>query len=310
MNAIAKTASLVLSLVIASGAFAQEMTVILLGTGTPAPNPERAGPATLVRAGDQTLLIDAGRNVTTRLWQKRIPFRDIDAVFLTHFHHDHINGLGDLWMTGWLGTDYGLRRKPMLLVGPEGVGKIAGGLELAYSRNVEIRTLDENLPEEAASFTVHEFTSPGVVYDEGGVSVQAFTVNHGELITPAVGYRIDYAGLSVVISGDTTYDERVAAAARGTDLLIHEVMAFDAKAMQAIPTATQIAAHHTTPEEAGRIFDMASPRLAAYSHLVLRGTSDEELTRRTRTAYDGPLVIGRDLMEFVITADGVDVASP
>lgn len=289
---------------------AQEMRVTLLGTGSPAPSAERAGPATVVRAGDQTLLIDAGRNVVTRLWQKRIPVRDIDAVFLTHYHHDHLNGLADLWLTGWLGTDYGQRNSPMLLIGPEGVNNVAAGLETAYRRNKEIRTLDENLPAAGATFEAREFTAPETVYSQNGVTVQAFTVNHGELITPAVGYRIDYAGLSVVISGDTTFDERLIKAASGTDLLVHEVMAWDQQAMETIPTAAQIAAHHTTPEEAGRVFSRVRPKLAAYSHLVLRGTSDAQLTQRTRTTYNGPLAIGSDLMSFVITSDGVSIENP
>lgn len=300
---------LIIALLVAGAhyAFAQEMHVTLLGTGTPGPYTDRAGPATLIQAGEQTLLIDAGRNVVVQLWQKRIPMREIDAVFLTHFHHDHINGLADLWLTGWLGTDYGSRSIPLLLIGPQGTQNVASGLEMAYSRNNEIRILDENLSGDAASFTVQEFTTSGLIYEKEGVTVRNFEVNHGELITPAVGYRVDYAGLSVLISGDTTYDERLASAAEGVDLLVHEVMAWDDVAMRTVSAAVQIAAHHTSPEEAGRIFQMAAPKLAAYSHLVIRGVTDEEIMERTRTTYNGPLAVGKDMMHFVITSEGVEI---
>ncbi len=291
-------------------ASAQEIQVTLLGTGTPGPYPDRAGPATLVQAGDQVLLFDAGRNVVVRLWQDRIPVRDIHAVFLTHFHHDHFNGLADLWLTGWIGADYGLRAHPMRLIGPVGTQIVADGLELAYSRNREIRVVDEGLPEAGARFAVQEFEAPRIVYEQGDVVVKAFPVNHGEHITPAVGYRVDYAGLSVLISGDTTYDERLVQAAEGVDLLVHEVMAWDETAMRTVPTATQIAAHHTSPEEAGRLFALVQPGMAAYSHLVLRGVTPEELAARTRTSYQGPLAIGEDRMRFLIGAEGVQVLTP
>jgi ribonuclease Z len=305
-----KTSLFLLTILFANYSAAQEMRVILLGTGSPGPYTDRAGPATLVIAGNQTLLFDAGRNAVVQLWQKRIPVRNIDSVFLTHFHHDHFNGLADLWLTGWIGTEYGLRNSPMRLVGPVGTETIASGLELAYSRNNEIRVLDENLPVAASSFSVSEFQSPGVIYEEDGVSVTAFNVNHGELITPAVGYRVDYMGLSTVISGDTTYDERLVAASVNTDLLIHEVMAWDDESMRTVPTSREIAAHHTTPEEAGQIFSQAEPRLAAYSHLVVRNTSDEELINRTRNYYSGPLVVGSDLMEFLISPQEIEIIIP
>ena len=286
---------------------AQEVRVTLLGTGSPAPSPVRFGPATLVQAGGQTLLFDVGRGAVVRLWQRGIPVRSVDAVFLTHLHHDHFNGLADLWLTGWLRTEYGQRQTPLRLIGPVGTETVARGLELAYSRNVDIRVADEHLPREGAAFEVAEFTAPEVVYSQGGVEVRAFPVDHGEAITPAVGFRVDYAGLSVVLSGDTTYDERLVESARGVDLLIHEVMAWNDEAMRTVPGAPDIAAHHTTPEEAGRIFAQAAPALAVYTHLVVRGVTDDQLEARTRTAYDGPLVVGHDLMTFVVRPGAVAV---
>ena len=284
----------------------QPLRVTLLGTGVPTPSAERYQAATLIEAGSQRLLIDAGRGASIRLWQLGLPLSSIDAVFLTHFHSDHINGLADLWATGWLPTQYGRRDHPLGLWGPVGTADIAAGIERTYARDIDIRAADEHLPREAASFEVHEFAKAGVVYESDGVTVTAFEVDHGELIKPAYGYRIDYRGHAVVISGDTKYDTRIVAAADGADLLIHEVMSTDPRVFEQAPQLESVRDHHTMPEDAGKIFRSVAPKLAVYSHIVMLSIPGvpppplSELVRRTRTTYDGPLVVGEDLMRFEI----------
>jgi len=295
-------------------AMSQTMSVTLLGTGVPTPAVDRFQAATLIEAGDRKLLIDAGRGVSIRLWQLGIPQREIDAVFLTHFHSDHINGLGDLWATGWLPSQYGQRRSPLRLVGPTGTREIAAGIEQTYARDVAIRSVDQHLPLEGAAFDVDEFDSGGVVYDEGGVRVTAFEVNHGELIKPAYGYRVDYEGRSVLISGDTRYDERVIAAGEGVDLLIHEVISTDDRVFEQAPRMLDVRDHHTLPDQVGTIFSRVHPKLAVYSHIVmlsLPGIPEpplSDLIERTRVTYKGPLIVGEDLMRFEI-GDDVQVYS-
>ena len=110
--------------------------VTLLGTGTPVPSAERFGFSTLIEAGDQKLVFDFGRGVTIRLAQLRIPFGKINAHFLTHFHSDHLNGLPDLWLTGWLRPPYGQRNQRFALYGPPGIAKLAKGLTEAFSRDI------------------------------------------------------------------------------------------------------------------------------------------------------------------------------
>ncbi len=167
--------------------------VTLLGTGAPLPDPARCGAATLIEAGSQKLLFDAGRGVTIRLNQIARSMREISAVFITHFHSDHLMGLADLWLTSWLPPNFGQRTVPLRVIGPTGTSNITSGLASAYAADIAIRIVDERRPAEAAHFDVSEYSATGVVYEADGVTVTAFEVDHGEVIKPAYGYRIDDA---------------------------------------------------------------------------------------------------------------------
>lgn len=284
-----------------------EIVVTLLGTGGPEPTALRFGPATLVQAGGLNLLFDAGRGVTVRLYQLGISSgKGIDAVFLTHYHSDHVAGLPDLWMTGYMFGPFGSRVKPMRLWGPSdgsstpsGVTKIAKGLVETFSDDMSTRQADEHIPVTGMQIEVHDFQADRVVFDEGGVKVSAFAVNHGDLIKPAVGYRIDYGAHSVTISGDTKLDENLIAHATGSDLLIHEVFAMSAQ-LAKLSQMKPIADHHTSPEEAGIVFARVKPRLAVYSHVILLQTTIPELLARTRSAYDGSFEVGEDLLKVTV----------
>jgi len=113
--------------------------VTLLGTASPTPRPTRFGPSTLIEAGDQKLLIDAGRGVPIRLRQLNIPLGKIDVLFLTHFHSDHTSGVPDLWLTGWLGTPYAQRKTAFHVIGPTGAKQLMDGLQQAYAADIKIR---------------------------------------------------------------------------------------------------------------------------------------------------------------------------
>jgi len=286
--------------------------VTLLGTGAPEPSAARFGPSTLIEAGKRKILIDAGRGATIRLGQLHIPLGQIDLLLLTHFHSDHTVGIPDLWLTGWLPPPFGQRKTPFRVIGPTGTAELMANLERAYAADIRVRMADQKLTRAGLDTRVEEFTRDGVVYEENGVRITAFTVDHGAAVKPAFGYRIDYAGHAVLISGDTRRNENVVKYGTGTDLLVHEV--FAAKPELADDPALQaIAAHHTTPQEAGTVFARAHPRLAAYTHLSLHGTpavprvNTEEIVAQTRASYGGPLVVGEDLMAFDIGADGVAV---
>jgi ribonuclease Z len=280
-----------------------DFRVTLLGTGVPIPSPERFGPSTLIEAGGQRLLVDAGRGATIRLSQLGVPLGSIDALLLTHYHSDHTSGIPDLWLTGWLRSHFGTRKTPFRVFGPTGAKELMSNLERAYARDIKIRIEDEKLPPAGIAVQVNEFSADGIVYDQGGVKVIAFEVDHGDAIKPAYGYRIEYGGRVAVISGDTRYNENVIRYGTGADLLIHEVAIARPELLKEA-YIQPIMAHHTTAEEAGRVFSLTKPKLAAYTHLVFLASDEieaatvEELIAETRKSYAGPLQVGEDLMCF------------
>ena len=276
---------------------AQNLKVTLLGTGTPEPRIDRFGPSILVEAGEKKLLFDCGRGASQRIEQIRIPFTEIDALFLTHLHSDHTVGIPDLWLTGWTRG----RKTPFRVWGPAGTKEMMKHLEEAYQFDIKIRQLEAKLPAQGVAFAAEDIDQ-GVVYDNAGIKVTAFLVDHG-VVKPALGYRVDFAGHSVVLSGDTRFSENLIRFSQGTDVLIHEVVdadAFRANNPSMSPERFQtIVGHHTTAEQAGTVFARVKPKLAVYSH-ILPGDS-KDLLALTRKTYAGPLEVGEDLMSFDIT---------
>ena len=290
-----------------------EMRVTLLGTGSPVPSDERYGTSTLVQAGDLNLVFDAGRGASIRTSQAGTPAGQIDGVFITHFHSDHVNGLSDLWLTGFLPA-FGGRDGTFDVYGPTGVEDLVAGIREAHSDDIEVRLADGDVKQrENTEIEAHEYPEPGVIFDQDGVTVTMFEVLHDPAgaIDPAMGYRIDYGDHSVLISGDTVPHDNVIKHGTGVDLLIHEVAAFEDP--DALP---EVSAHHTTPREAGEIFAAAEPRMAAYTHIIngasneVPGIPEEELINRTRENYDGPLTVGEDLTSFLITDDEIETHQP
>jgi len=282
-----------------------DFRVTLLGTASPAPRVNRFGPSTLVEAGGQVLLFDAGRGVPIRMGQIKVPIGRIGVLFLTHFHSDHTSGIPDVWLTGWLGPVFGRRQQPFRVIGPTGTKELMANLEKAYALDVKIRTEDEKLPPQGIAVVAEDFQADGVVYEKDGVKVTAFEVDHGDAIKPAFGYRIDYNGHSVVISGDTRYSRNVVKYGTGADLLIHEV-AIARPELTSAPFAKAILAHHTSPQDVGRVFAEAKPKLAAYTHLVFLSNEQvpeatvDDVVAQTRETYGGPLEVGEDLTSFEI----------
>ena len=276
-----------------------EIKVTLLGTGTPGPSIDRFGPSTLVEANGQRFVFDCGRGAIQRLAQIGVPLNEVDTLFLTHLHSDHVVGIPDLWLTGWV---FG-RREPFRVWGPEGTARMMSHLEEAFQYDIHVRRdLDEKFPARGIEVAVSEIQE-GVVYEQDGVRITAFDVDHRPIV-PALGFRIDYGGRAVVLSGDTRYSENLVGFAQGADLLVHEVVA--PKAVQARrraagrddETTQRIVDHHTTPQQAGEIFSQVGPKLAVYSHIVSGPGGEPEILEGTRQAYAGLFEIGVDLMTF------------
>jgi len=284
------------------------LRVTLLGTGNPRPSMERFGPSTLVEtSAGKRVLVDAGRGATQRLWQLGSGplLASVDVVLLTHLHSDHVVGLPDVWLSGWL---FG-RTKPLRVVGPPGTAELVEGLKKAYAFDVKTRRdLDERLPAAGAEMSAREVDS-GLALEEDGLKVVAVAVDHGP-VKPALGWRLDFGGRSVVLSGDTRPSDALLAVAKGVDLLVHEVVSpeVERRVAKVLDPARveRVIAHHTTPEDAGRIFAAAKPRLAVYSHVVPSPTTAQDLIGPTRKTYAGPLVVGEDLLEIDV---GVEVTT-
>lgn len=313
------TKGLLLFALCSATAMAGDFKVTLLGTGVPNPRPERFSQSTLIEAGSQKLIFDIGRGTAVRVWQAKVPMGRIDAHFITHFHSDHTSGVPDLWLTGWLRPQYGQRTQPFKIYGPTGIKKLMEGLQLAYEDDIKIRLEDEKNPPEGIAVEAHEFEAPLagetlVVYEKDGVKVSTFEVDHGDVIKPTVGYRIDYDGRSVVLSSDTRFNEEVIRQAKGTDLLIHEVAAIRPELLKQSDAFQRIFAHHVSPEQAGEVFERAKPKLAVYSHIArydskdISAPTDEDIINETRKTYEGPLVVGVDLMQFDIGANGISIS--
>ncbi len=256
---------------------------------------DRFGPSILVQAGSENLLFDAGRGCIQRLRQLNIGYDKLNAVFLTHLHSDHIVGLPDLWLTGWLVSQ---REVPMNIYGPAGTADMIKYLQLAFAYDIKIRSDDDKAVAVGSTFVVTEIKQ-GTIYDQNGVKVIAFDVDHFP-VKPAFGYRIEYKGHSVVLSGDTRYSENLIKFARGTDLLVHEVIIAPDTLSKKDPKY-HILAHHTTAEQAGSVFNAVKPKLAAFSHISkLYGLKEEDILKKAKINYSGPLIMGEDLMSFSV----------
>jgi ribonuclease Z len=307
LHKIAALVAVVMSLIAAPARAQESMKVTLLGTAGPEYFPDRLGISTLVEANGERLLFDVGRGANQRLYESRVNPKDIARIFLTHLHNDHFEGLPDLWMTPWflLGRDHGFE-----LWGPEGTEEMVQGMRAMFGHDLKARVNQFNPIETLAIAT--RIVRDGVVFDKNGVKVTAFPVEHADG-NPAFGYRVDWNGRSVVLSGDTTLNENVIKHGTGADLIVHNVIAFSDRLSQ-LPEMKGVLAKLTTPEQAAEVFKRAKPKLAAYSHIVtkeLQGkTGEDQIIARTRAAgYDGPLVMGLDRMAIEI-GDGVKVIPP
>ncbi len=278
-----------------------ELRVTLLGTGNPRPSIDRFGPAILVEAGSRRILVDAGRGATIRLFQvgRGELVAGIDLLLLTHLHSDHVVGLPDLWLTGWI---FG-RDRPLEVYGPRGTKAMMRHLERAFDFDVTMRRdIDERFPAAGIEVRARD-VAPGIIMERDGLRIEAFVVDHRP-VKPAYGYRFDYRGRSLVISGDTRPSPTLVEKSRGVDVLIHEVVSPEVERRRsevADPERTQrIIDHHTTPRQAGEIFSAVRPRLAVYSHIVPSPTRPEDLIPPTREAWGGRLEVGYDLMMITI----------
>jgi ribonuclease Z len=302
--------------------------VALCGAGSPLADPQRSGPCTAVIAGQQLFIVDSGAGSSRVLSRMGIPQGRIEAIFLTHFHSDHIDGLGGLLMQRWAN---GGHSTPVPLYGPSGVEEVVRGFDLAYRLDDGYRVAHHGeavVPASGAGAVARPFPSPPdgkgeVLLERDGAKVTAFRVDHAP-IEPAVGYRFDYKGRSVVLSGDTVKSENLEAFARGVDLLVHEALAprlvevitqaADNAGNERVARITRdILDYHTTPVEAAEIAQAAEVGHLLYNHVVpplLLSPMAEVFVEGVDDVYSGPVTVGRDgmLVQMPAGSEAIDVS--
>ena len=284
--------SLILFLLLQTGLYADYLEVTLLGTGTPRPSIERFGSATLIQAGGENFLFDVGRGVTVRLQQAGLTPNMIDKVFLTHLHSDHISGLDDLWLTGWIWQ----RQTKLTVSGPLGTNQLVSGLREAYAKDIAYRESNVSLNAELAEINSHEI-SEGIVYKKNGVVIRAFLVEHPP-VKPAFGYRIEFGERSVVISGDTTYSENLIQSSQNVDLMIHEITAVNESLLKRNKRLEKVIAYHTTPAQMSDVLNKTKPKLAVLNHILLFGVPEDSVIDEINANYSGDVIMGYDLMRI------------
>ncbi len=285
--------------------------VVLCGAGSPLPDPVRSGACTAVIAGRSLFVVDAGSGARNLIPMGLAPGR-LEALFLTHFHSDHIDLMGQLAMLRWVNAAH---EAPLPVFGPAGVEEVVAGFDGAYRQDSAYRSAHHGptvAPPGGAGMTARPFPLPEpgaelVVFDGDGVRVKAFRVDH-DPVFPAVGYRFDYGGRSLVISGDTKKSAEVERMAKGVDLLVHEALA--AQLVELVNEAAlaagrpnlakilhDIPGYHTTPVEAAEIAEAAGAKHLLYTHVVpalpLPGL-DLEFLDGVSDAYSGGFTLGRD----------------
>jgi len=263
---------------------AGHLKVLLCGTSAPPPSMVRAKACTVVMAGRHVFVVDTGPGSANRLSKWRFPFDRIEAVLLTHFHSDHIGDLGEFRMQSWVAG----RAAPLPVFGPDGVEDVVNGFNLAYAADTRYRAGEHGLNAAAADLAARPFglASAGerqthmaskVIYDADGLKITAFQVVH-EPVYPAVGYRFDFKGRSVVVSGDTTLSPNLVRHATGADVLVHEGQSEAMRRAFAHALAEggsprlakiigQVGNYHATPQQAAREANEANVRLLVFTHM-------------------------------------------
>lgn len=297
--------------------------VALCGTGSPFPDPTRAGPCTAIIAGDRLFVVDAGEGSARNMGYMGLPLGKMEALLLTHFHSDHIDGLGPFMLQHW---GMATATAPLPIYGPTGVDQVVDGFRSAYLLDYGYRVAHHSekiMPAGGSGGKGMPFALPAVgqgdtvvVLDDKGLKITAFRVNHAP-IEPAVGYRFDYKGRSVVITGDTKLTPTVATAAKDADILVHEALQpalvnilgaeFEAKNMGNLAHVMRdILNYHTTPEEAAAQASAAQVKHLVFNHIVPPlpvKLAYPAFVGDAAKFFGGPITVGEDGMLFTLPAD-------
>lgn len=297
------------------------MHLALCGTGSPLPDPSRAGPCSAVIVDGKLFIVDIGGGAVRRLGEMGLSPGRIEALLLTHFHSDHIDGMGELLLQRWAG---GGHDAPLPVIAPEGLAAIVDGINAAYAADASYRVAhhgEDTMPPSGIGGIAQPFALPTddaerIVYDQYGLKITAFAVNH-EPVVPAVGYRFDYKGRSIVFSGDTTRNAAVERACNGCDILVHEVLNAEmvslteaamkkAKRPRLEKIMADIPDYHATPAEVAESAKAAKAKMLVFSHIVPAvpiGLLEPYYLKDVTADFRGKIVMGKDGMLFILPAN-------
>lgn len=273
--------------------------ITLLGTGSPLVDPDRAGPATLVRAGGATLLFDCGRGALMRAAAVGVMANQLTALVLTHLHSDHITDLNDVITSRWVTS---FAPSPLRIIGPPGTQVVVDGLLASLAPDISYRLAHhEDLTWDPA-VEVHEHLD-GVVLDEGGVRVAAAPTDHRP-VHPSVGFRVEHEGAAVVIAGDTVPCAGLDSLCDGADALVHTVIREDLVRAIPVPRLQDILDYHSSVEQAADTAARAGVGTLVLTHYVppMASGTEEEWRALATARFDGTVELGDDLHRVVVTA--------
>ncbi|WP_299079311.1 MBL fold metallo-hydrolase [uncultured Paraglaciecola sp.] len=299
--------------------------VYLCGAGSPMMDVKRSGPCTAVMAGNRVFIVDTGSSASKVLQQGRVPQANIEAVFLTHFHSDHIDGLGELIMQRWAN---GAHTTPLAVIAPKGVEQVVAGFNQAYAQDDAYRIAHHTakiMPPTGSNAAAQGFELPESgqskrVYEQDGLVVTAFKVEH-EPVSPAVGYKFEYRGRSVVISGDTVKSTNIAKFAAGVDVLLHEALSKElvllinqrAKAAGRANIAKithDILDYHASPVDAAQTAQQAKVGHLVLHHIVPPlpiSTLESIFVKGVSEAYSGDFTLGKDGTFISLPAESKEI---
>ncbi|SPM31701.1 ribonuclease Z [Mycobacterium terramassiliense] len=274
--------------------------ITLLGTGSPIPDPNRAGPSTLVRAGGQVFLVDCGRGVLQRAAAVGVGAAGLSALLLTHLHSDHIGDLGDLLITRWIST-FAPDPAPLPIIGPPGTAETVKATLEAFGHDIGYRIAHHADLNDPPAVEVHEYTE-GPVWDRHGVSIRVTPTDHRP-VAPTIGFRIDSDGASVVLAGDTVPCAGLDELARGADALVHTVIRKDIVVNIPQQRLQDICDYHSSVQEAAATAARAGVGTLVMTHYVpaLVPGQEEQWRALAATEFGGRIELGDDLLRVEVS---------
>ena len=291
----------IISIIFFTSFLSSETKLIILGSGTPNPDPERYGSGYAVVVDDEAYIVDFGPGIVRRIsamsptWGGEFPsmeLENINTAFLTHIHSDHSGALADLILTPWImGRD-----EPLNLYGPEGLKAMSENITEAYIDDINYR-LYGSQPANELGFTtnVTEISDDGTIFKDNNIEVIAFKNAHGDFKN-SFGFLFITEDKRILFSGDTAVSSNLMKYGKNLDILVHEVFSSETFVNKTKDWQIYHQAHHTSSIDLGIIADELQPKKLVLSHILFWGASEDSLLKDIRKNFNGQAVIAKDLM--------------